>query len=91
MSRRAAQLTTRTPRRDSGAETRNRRRGTTVTKRGPGKSNPLTMKRFAELAERPRAPTARSATWPQWEKLPGFALLAYAISWFALLTAFIAA
>jgi hypothetical protein len=47
------------------------------------------MKRLTQSAQRPRAPSAQSAPWMDWEKLPGFALLGYAIAWFGLLAAFI--
>lgn len=52
-------------------------------------SIPKKMKRFASLAERSRAPAVQKAPWFDWDKWPGYALLAYTIAWFASVSSFI--
>jgi hypothetical protein len=55
-----------------------------------GKAIQKKMKRSAALAERRTAPADQTAPWFDWEKWPGYALLAYTIAWFALVSSFIA-
>lgn len=57
---------------------------------GRGKSIQKKMKRFVSLAERTTAPADQAGPWFDWDKWPGYVLLAYTIGWFALVSSFIA-
>jgi hypothetical protein len=57
---------------------------------GRDKAIPKMMKRSAGLAERARPPEVQPASWFDWEKWPGYVLLAYTIAWFAFVSSFIA-
>ncbi len=57
---------------------------------GRDKTIPKMMKSFAGLAERTRAPEVQMASRFDWEKWPGYVLLAYTIAWFAFVSSFIA-
>jgi hypothetical protein len=84
-SRRAANLIARGVSR-SGRVIASRKR------KGAGRSNAISkkVKRSNGLAERARQPDVQTASWFDWEKWPGYILLAYTIAWFALVSRFIA-
>lgn len=54
------------------------------------KAIPEMMKRFVGLAERSRPPVVQAVSRFDWEKWPGYVLLAYTIAWFAFVSSFIA-
>ena len=54
------------------------------------KAIPKMMKRFASLAERARPPAVQTVSRFDWEKWPGYVLLAYTIAWFTFVSSFIA-
>jgi hypothetical protein len=84
-SRRAANLIARGVSRSGRVIASRKRKGA-----GRVKAISKKVKRSTGLVERTRPPEVQTASWFDWEKWPGYVLLAYTIAWFALVSSFIA-